>query len=104
MTSSSLSCIGMSNFNVDISKAITLGFSDAIDTKKLYAWNTSRDRKLKNEPTPGSFCLFSMFSNNIFTEENVGFSRIRTQIVGVTASTLATKPPPQTQKVEKLYH
>ena len=94
----------MSIFNVDISKTITLGFSAAIDTKKLYAWNTSRDRKLKNEPTPGSFCLFSMFSNNIFTEENVGFSRIRTQIVGVTASTLATKPPPQTQKVEKLYH
>ena len=31
----------------------------------------------------GLFCLFSFFSNTNFTEKTVGFSRIRTQIVGV---------------------
>ena len=29
------------------------------------------------------FCLFSFFSNTIFTEKTVAFSRIRTQFVGV---------------------
>ena len=38
---------------------------------------------LKNGPTPASFCLFSFFSNSNFTEKTVGFSGIRTRIVGV---------------------
>ena len=34
-------------------------------------------------PNPASFCLFSFFSNKNFTEKTVGFSGIRTWIVGV---------------------
>ena len=37
----------------------------------------------KNVPTRASFCLFSFFSNTNFTEKTVGFSKIRTRIVGV---------------------
>ena len=36
-----------------------------------------------NRPYPSSFCLFSVFSNQNFTEKTVRFSKIRTQIVGV---------------------
>ena len=36
-----------------------------------------------NGPTPVSLCLFSSFSNTNFTEKTVGFSGIRTRIVGV---------------------
>ena len=43
----------------------------------------------------GLFCLFSFFSNTNFTEKTVGFSRIRTQIVGVEGGTLTTWPPPR---------
>ena len=38
---------------------------------------------INNGPTPASFCLFSFFSNTNFTEKTVGFSEIRTRIVGV---------------------
>ena len=33
-------------------------------------------------PTPASFCLFLFFTNINFTEKTVGFSGIRTRIVG----------------------
>ena len=37
----------------------------------------------KKWTNPASFCLFSYFSNTNFTEKTVGFSGIRTRIVGV---------------------
>ena len=36
-----------------------------------------------NGPTPASYCLFSFFSNTIFTENTVGFCGLQTLIVGV---------------------
>ena len=38
---------------------------------------------IKNGPFPASFYLFSSFQTNFFTEKTVGFSGIRTRIVGV---------------------
>ena len=38
---------------------------------------------LKNGPTLASFRLFSFFLNTNFTEQTVGFSGIRTWIIGV---------------------
>ena len=41
------------------------------------------DKFFKNVPTPAYFCLFSFFSNTIFTEKTVGFRGIWTRIIGL---------------------
>ena len=64
----------------------TLTMDVALLKCKLLVWSqkkqTCQTSIFKRGPSPGSFCLFSFFSNTIL-QKTVGFSGIRTRIVRV---------------------